>query len=503
MLERTALDAISGLALSAAKYKEAVEILQKRFGNKSLIISKHVETLLAAEYVTSDQNLKDLRHLYDTTESHLRSLKSLGVNPASYGPKLSPVLLNKLPPELGLIVSRKTPPTGLNIENLLNSFEEELAARERASVSKPSYSQLPQNRERSRPQSSALLTRLQGTGPSCYYCQQEHTPVDCTVVTDICTRKQMLRSNGRCFNCLRKGHIGRSCLSTTRCQQFSGRHHSSICERADSQTSTSKELSKPHKTELNPAAIPYNPTPTTSTLCSDKGGTVFLQTACATVYNPSDPQRSMNVFDSGSQGSYITEQAKRHLALEPTRRQMLSIATFEASSEQTRVCVTVNVGLCLKGYPPFLLSLYVVPTICDPLASQPIAICIEKTHLLKGSDFADYSDGKSSSHVDILIGSDYYWELVTGSVCRSKKGPTAVHTKLGWVLSGPMLEGYRAQSSTNLITTHVLQVDTHQQKIVNLDEQLRSFWELESLGIQKVYMMNLLATLSSIKAVTR
>ena len=166
---------------------------------------------------------------------------------------------------------------------------------------------------------------------------------------------------------------------------------------------------------------------------------------------------------------YVTEQTKRHLALEPTGRQTLSIATFGASSEQTRVCVTVNVGLCLKGYPPVLLSLYVVPTICDPLASQPIAICIEKTHSLKGLDFADYSDGKSSSHVDILIGSDYYWELVTGSVCRSEKGPTAVHTKLGWVLSGPMFEGYRAQSSTNLITTHVLQVDTHQQKIVNLN----------------------------------
>ena len=318
-MERTALDAISGLALSAANYKEAVEILQKRFGNKSLIISKHMETsLLAAEYVTSDQNLKDLRRLYDTTESHLRSLKLLGVDPASYGAMLSPVLLNKLPPELRLIVSRKTPPTGLNIENILSSFEEELAARERASVSKPSYSQLPRNRERSRSQSSTLLTRLQGTGPSCCYCQQEHTPVDCTVVTDIRTCKQMLRSNGRCFNCLHKGHISRSCRSTTRCQQCSGRHHSSICERTDSQTSTPKELSKPHKTELNPAAIPYNPTPTTSTLCSDKGGTMFLQTACATVYNPSDPQRSMNVrllFDSGSQGSYVTEQAKRHLSI--------------------------------------------------------------------------------------------------------------------------------------------------------------------------------------------
>jgi len=69
------------------------------------------------------------------------------------------------------------------------------------------------------------------------------------------------------------------------------------------------------------------------------------------------------------------------------------------------------------------LSLYVVPTICDPLVSQPIATCIEKTNPFKGLDFADYADGKSSLQVDVLIGSDYYWELVTGSVYRSEHGP--------------------------------------------------------------------------------
>ena len=76
-MERTAYDAISGLTLSSVNYQEAIEILQKRFGNKQLIISKHMETLLTVEAVTSDQNLKDLRRLYDSTESRMRSLKSL------------------------------------------------------------------------------------------------------------------------------------------------------------------------------------------------------------------------------------------------------------------------------------------------------------------------------------------------------------------------------------------------------------------------------------------
>ncbi len=96
--------------------------------------------------------------------------------------------------------------------------------------------------------------------------------------------------------------------------------------------------------------------------------------------------------------------------------------------------------------------------------------------------FADYSDGRSSLEVDVLIGSDYYWDLVTGSVCRSEG---AIHTKLGWVLSGPTPAKDQAQCSMNLTTTHVLRAETQELESTVLDEQLRSFWELESLGIHK------------------
>lgn len=54
LLERTAYEAIAGLTLSSANYAEAVDILEKRFGNKQLIISKHMETFLNMDVVTSD-----------------------------------------------------------------------------------------------------------------------------------------------------------------------------------------------------------------------------------------------------------------------------------------------------------------------------------------------------------------------------------------------------------------------------------------------------------------
>lgn len=110
------------MALSAANYGEAIKILKKGFGNRQLIITKHMESLLAVNAVTSDQHLRDLGRLYDQSEANIRSLKALGVEPESYGAMLSSVLLSKLPPELRLIVSRKV------AADVLETFEQELRA---------------------------------------------------------------------------------------------------------------------------------------------------------------------------------------------------------------------------------------------------------------------------------------------------------------------------------------------------------------------------------------
>ena len=52
--------------------------------------------------------------------------------------------------------------------------------------------------------------------------------------------------------------------------------------------------------------------------------------------------------------------------------------------------------------------------------------------------------------------------------------PVAIQTKLGWVLSGP------AQPEE---TIHVLKIEAQPTSNDDLESQLRSFWDLESLGI--------------------
>lgn len=83
------------------------------------------------------------------------------------------------------------------------------------------------------------------------------------------------------------------------------------------------------------------------------------------------------------------------------------------------------------------LFLHVIPTICEPLVGKPVSMYVRQHSHLLGLELADFSDTALNMPIDMLIGSDHYWQLVTGSICRGTSGRVAVHTKLGWVLSGP------------------------------------------------------------------
>ena len=62
-------------------------------------------------------------------------------------------------------------------------------------------------------------------------------------------------------------------------------------------------------------------------------------------------------------------------------------------------------------------------------------------------------------------------------------GPTAIHTKLGWVLPDPTCSKELDHCSVKLVTTHILRVDTQQNESKYLDDRLQLFWDLESVSL--------------------
>ena len=210
LLENTAADAISGLTLTSGKYNEAIVILKKRFGNKQLAINKHMDVLLNLDPVTSIYDLKGLRSLYDTVESHIRALKSLGIPSQSYGGLLCSMLMNKLPRDLRILMSRDIKNDNWDLDRLLGLLEAEVEAREGASsnsitTGSGSNSHRDQkSKYRGRQLPSAAVLKMDSSPITCTYCHGSHTSNSCQTVSNVTARKDILRKGGRCFLCLMK-----------------------------------------------------------------------------------------------------------------------------------------------------------------------------------------------------------------------------------------------------------------------------------------------------------
>ena len=104
----------------------------------------------------------------------------------------------------------------------------------------------------------------------------------------------------------------------------------------------------------------------------------------------------------------------------------------------------------------------------------------------------DDSKLESGTRIHVLVGSDHYWDFITGNVIKSEDGPTAVESIFCWILSGVSESNDSNHfDNCNSVTNLVL------QESIGLPEQedslhmlLKGFWETESIGIQDDVLPN-------------
>ena len=94
-LDKSALQAIEGFPLTNENYTAAWHLLDERYGNEQLIISCHMNNLIKLNPIIQP-SVKEMRKLYDTIESNVGALRSLGINYKHFGPLFLPIILEKL-----------------------------------------------------------------------------------------------------------------------------------------------------------------------------------------------------------------------------------------------------------------------------------------------------------------------------------------------------------------------------------------------------------------------
>lgn len=253
----------------------------------------------------------------------------------------------------------------------------------------------------------------------CAYCQELHYSASCKTVLDSEARKKILRDSKRCFICLRKGHQATSCQITKTCRNCSGKHHQSICPSASAPKNEKKEVAETGNAEREKGDTnaSTNNFCATTTFTRTGKGSVLLQTARAIASNGSRSIPVRILFDTGSQRSYFKSSLQRQLKLEPIKTETLHLNTFGESKCKRQNCEVFKLKIEKKnGGENVELTAISFPTICSPLSSK---VNIEDYSHQRGLELADFdSCDTNSDNIDILVGADYYWEIVTGDIAR-------------------------------------------------------------------------------------
>ena len=80
------------------------------------------------------------------------------------------------------------------------------------------------------PRKNWTMEKILGVQSGCCFCKgEDHGPVNYKRFITVEECKCIIKEQGRCFMCLRPGHVSRNCQSSAKCGNCNKRHHISVC----------------------------------------------------------------------------------------------------------------------------------------------------------------------------------------------------------------------------------------------------------------------------------
>ena len=236
----------------------------------------------------------------------------MGLNPSHYGPLLIPVILERLPDAIKLLITRKLGKNNWKILELVECIKEEVDARENCKFSNEKLDE-----EYCRKTTHSLVGIQKPSRRNCVFCGKSHYSDKCEDIADIVIRKKILREEKCCFKCLWNGHVIKNCRANYKCFNCQGKnHHTAICDRLKCINKDAKE------TEIVTANDGNKNNENVLMLVESKTD-VLLQTVDCVISNPSETKslRVKVLLDLGSQKMYLSDTVRDLLQLDTICKQ--------------------------------------------------------------------------------------------------------------------------------------------------------------------------------------
>ena len=199
------------------------------------------------------------------------------------------------------------------------------------------------------------------------------------------------------------------------------------------------------------------------------------------------------LFDSGSQRTYITEDLAKKLSLTLGEKSKISLVTFGSEKPQPLVTPSTVLNIELKDGSALQITANIIPKITGEMQRRPFNTrCLQNwEYLWKDNALADTLPTEiESSTIDLLIGNDYYLDLILPQKVEIQQGLYMLGSKLGWILAGRTSESVKTtEEQSLLVLTYGNEIERNTNVFTAVDKalptkpNLEDFWRLESIGI--------------------
>ena len=172
----------------------------------------------------------------------------------------------------------------------------------------------------------------------------------------------------------------------------------------------------------------------------------------------------------------------------------ISLVTFGSEKPKTIRTSTTVLEIELRDSSILKINAKVVPNITGSIQRRPVNLqSLENwDYLWKESVLADtLPNERESSTIELLIGNDYYLDLILPRKIEIQRGLYMLGSKLGWILAGRTSDSFKeATEPSLLILTYGSEMRketslfTEVDKSLPLKPNLEDFWRLESIGIK-------------------
>ncbi|XP_075150572.1 uncharacterized protein LOC142224672 [Haematobia irritans] len=488
---------VSKSPLTDKGFETAWQNLCARYDNKRVLVNEQLKTLFSLSPI-SNESANSLKRLQRDINSCISTLKVYKVDIESWNPIFVFLCSNCLP-DSTLTLWEQTLRDKSSIPKW-NEFDEFLTNRYRTleSVSeiKGSKEQKPCG---TRPKTGNNLKTNSGKVSSfqaninhskCGLCPNEvHVIGKCPKFVQMSFNEKFAEIKGRnlCFNCFSSSHSTKKCKSKFTCFKCGKRHNTLLHKEQESpskgtQISNPSSTSNPQPSMSNRQSAHYTPHPSISNLQSTHSSNgvvqtcfasssqgVLLGTAVVRIIHCGVIYRARALIDSGSEGTFISENLSNLLKL-PSKRVSATVSGLNNSisaSVQRECCFVL--GSDTDHDFELCVSALIVPHLSNNLPSRTIDI--KSLSDLPPLQFADprfYENAK----VDILLGADVFPSIILSSnrnnICGSLMSQDTV---FGWILTGPI-------AVKNSATFSAYQSFFCE---ISLDKEISRFWEVKNV----------------------